>query len=74
MIFETRNHRARLRSYPQLREIFETVHLRFVEFCREKGLQSDGLKLANAIEDYLNHPSPMDAWLRGEIIFHSSYL
>ena len=74
MIFETRNHRARLRSYPQLREIFETVHLCFVEFCREKGLQSDGLKLANAIEDYLNHPSPMDAWLRGEIIFRSSYL
>jgi Fe-S-cluster containining protein len=73
MIFETRNHRARLRSYPHLRGIFETVHLRFIEFCREKGLQSDVLKLVDAIEDYFRHPNPIDAWLRGEIVFRFSY-
>ena len=69
MIFEKKNHRARLRSYPQLRVIFETVHLRFIEFCREKGCQSDILTLANAVEDYFRHPDPIDAWLRGEIVF-----
>jgi Putative zinc- or iron-chelating domain len=73
MIFETRNHRARLRSYPQLCGIFETVHVRFIEFCRERGLQSNVLKLVDAIEDYFRHPDPIDAWLRGEIVFRFSY-
>jgi Fe-S-cluster containining protein len=72
MIFETRNHRAKLRSYLQLRKIFETVHLRFIEFCREMGCQSDVLKLAYAFEDYFRHPNPVDAWLEGKIVFHSS--
>jgi Fe-S-cluster containining protein len=72
MIFETRNHRSRLRSYPQLREILETIHLRFTEFCREKGCQSDTLGLADAVEDYFRHPNPIDAWFHGEIVFHSS--
>jgi Fe-S-cluster containining protein len=73
MIFETRNHRSRLRSYPQLREIFEAVHLRFIEFCREKGCQSAALKLSDAVEDYFSHPNPIAAWLRGEIVFRFSY-
>jgi Fe-S-cluster containining protein len=73
MIFETRDHRARLRSYPQLRAIFEAVHHRFIKFCREMGCQSDTLKLSEAVEDYFRHPNPIDAWLHGEILFHFSY-
>jgi Fe-S-cluster containining protein len=69
MIFETRNHRSRLRSYPQLSEIFESVHLRLIDFCREKGCQSDALKLSDAVEDYFRHPNPATAWLSGEIVF-----
>jgi Fe-S-cluster containining protein len=73
MIFETKNHRSRLRSYPQLREIFEAVHHRFIEFCREMGCQYDPLRLSDAIEDYFRHPNPIAAWLRGEIVFRFSY-
>jgi Fe-S-cluster containining protein len=69
MIFETKHHRSRLRTYSQLRDIFESAHLRFIEFCREKGCQSDALKLADAVEDYSRHPNPIAAWLRGEIVF-----
>jgi Fe-S-cluster containining protein len=73
MIFETKNHRARLRSYRQLREILESVHHRFIEFCREKGCQSDILKLTDAVEDYVRHPNPIPAWCHGEIVFRFSY-
>jgi Fe-S-cluster containining protein len=73
MIFETKNHRSRLRSYPQLFAIFEAVHHQFIEFCREMGRQSDTLKLSDAVEDYFRHPDPIAAWLRGEIVFRFSY-
>ena len=73
MIYETKNHRARLHSYFQLREILETVHQRFIEFCRETGCQSDILKLTDAVEDYLRHPNPISAWYSGEIVFRFSY-
>jgi Fe-S-cluster containining protein len=70
MIFETRNHRARLRTYPQMYGILQTKHLRLIEFCREKGCQSDVSRLSEAIENYLNHPNPIDAWFQGETIFN----
>ena len=69
-IFENRNHRARLRTYPQMYGILQTIHLRLIEFCRKKGCQSDISRLSEAIENYLNHPNPIDAWFQGEIIFN----
>lgn len=72
MIFETRNHRARLRCYQQIREIFQTVHSRLVNHCLEMGCQSDPLPLAEATRDYFNHPEPIDAWLQGETVFRIS--
>ncbi len=72
MIFETKNHRLRLRSYPQLRNILEAVHLRFLEFCREKGCQSDIFTLADAVDSYLRHPDPIEAWYYGEVVFRFS--
>jgi len=71
MIFETINHRARLRTYPQMYGILQTIHSRLIEFCREKGCQSDTLGLSEAIEDYFKHPNAIDAWFQGEIIFHT---
>jgi len=71
IIFENRNHRARLRTYPQMYGILQTVHSRLIEFCREKGCQSDVLRLSEAIEDYFKHPNAIDAWFQGEIIFHT---
>ena len=72
MIFETKNHRARLRTYPQMYGILETTHSRLIEFCREKGCQSDTLRLLEAMGDYFKHPNAIDAWFQGEIIFHTS--
>ena len=71
MIFENRNHRARLRTYPQMYGILQTEHSRLIEFCREKGCQSDVVRLSEAIEDYFKHPNAIDAWFQGEIIFHT---
>ena len=71
MIFETRNHRARLRIYPQMYGILQTIHSRLTEFCREKGCQSDTLRLSEAIEDYFKHPNAIDAWIQGKIIFQT---
>jgi Fe-S-cluster containining protein len=70
-IFETRNHRARLRTYPQMYGILQTIHSRLLEFCREKGCQSDTLGLSEAIKDYFKPPNAIDAWFQGEIIFHT---
>ena len=69
-IFETGNHRARLRTYPQMYGILQTIQLRLIEFCQEKGYQSDISRLSEAIENYLNHPNPIDAWFQGEAIFN----
>jgi len=69
-IFESRNHRARLRCYEQVREILKTVHLHLVDRCRNMGCQSDFLYIPEAIGDYLKHPSPIEAWLQGEKVFH----
>ena len=71
MIFETGNHRARLRTYPQMYEILQTGHSRLIEFCRNKGCQSDIIRLSEAIADYFKHPNAIDAWFQGEIIFHA---
>ena len=72
MIFDNRDHRARLRCYQQIREIFQTVHSRLVNHCLEMGCQSDPLPLAEATRDYFNHPEPIDAWLQGETVFQIS--
>jgi Fe-S-cluster containining protein len=71
MIFETRNHRARLRTYPQLYGILQTMHSRLTAFCRENECQSDTLHLSKAINDYFKHPDAIDEWSRGGIIFHT---
>jgi len=70
MIFETQNHRARLQTYPQMYEILRTIHSRLIAFCREKGCQSDTLRLSEAIEDYFKHPQAIDAWIQGKVIFN----
>ena len=71
MIYENKNHRARLQTYPQMYGILQTVHSSLIEFCREKGYQSDVLRMLEAIEDYFKHPNAVDAWLQGEIIFYT---
>jgi len=72
MIFESRNHRARLRCYQHIREIFQTVHSGLVDHCQEMGCQADALPLAGAIKDYFRHPEPIHAWLQGETVFQIS--
>ena len=71
MIFETKNHRARLRTYPQMYKLLQTIHSRLTEFCHEKGCQSDVLRLSEALVDYFKHPNPIDAWFRGKIVFRT---
>jgi Fe-S-cluster containining protein len=70
MIFESRNHRAWLKCYRQIREIFQTVHSRLVDHCRAMGCQADALPLPEAVKDYFRHPEPIEAWLLGEIVFN----
>lgn len=70
MIFESRNHRARLRCYQHIRDIFQTVHSRLIEHCRELQCQADAIPLPDGIRAYLKHPEPISAWLQGETIFH----
>lgn len=70
MIFETGNHRARLRCYQQIREIFQTVYSRLIDRCQEMGCQADALPLAEGIRDYFKHPNPIEAWLKGETVFN----
>ena len=69
-IFESRNHRASLRCYHHIREIFHTVQKNLVDKCRELGLQADPLYVAEGLRDYFKHPSPVKSWLQGEIVFH----
>ncbi len=71
MIFETRNHRARLRCYQQIREIFHTVQTDLVNRSKEMGCQTDFFHVAETMKDYFRHPEPIDAWLQGEIVFHT---
>jgi len=70
MIFETRNHTARLRCYQHIREIFQTVQTDIVNSCVEMGCQSDLVHVAESIRDYFKHPRPIEAWLQGEIVFN----
>ena len=60
---------ARLRCYQQIHEIFKTVHTDLVDQCNQMGCQSGPLRLTEAIRDFLKHPSPIEVWLKGEIIF-----
>jgi Fe-S-cluster containining protein len=69
MIFESGNHRARLKCYQPIREIFQTVHSRLIDHCRKMGCQTDALPLPEALKDYFQHPEPIEAWLQGEIVF-----
>jgi len=72
MIFETKNHRARLRCHQQIREIFHIVHSRLVNRCIDMGCQADPLPLVETTRDYFNQSNPIQAWLQGEIIFQAS--
>jgi len=69
-VFESRDARARLRCYAQIREIFQTTHVGLIESCEEMGCQSDFLLIAEAMHDYFRHPRPVEAWLDGEKVFH----
>jgi len=73
IIFESRDHRARLRCYQKIREIFHTVHSRLIDRSREMGCQADALQLAAAIRDYFRHPDPIDSWLHGETVFYLNH-
>lgn len=73
MIFESRDHRGRLRCYQKIREIFHTVHSRLIDRSREMGCQADALQLASAIRDYFRHPDPIDSWLHGETVFYLNH-
>jgi Fe-S-cluster containining protein len=70
MVFKSRDHMSRLRCYQQIHEIFKKVHTELVNQCRKMGCQSDSLRIAEAVRDFLKHPSPIEAWLQGEIVFH----
>lgn len=70
MIFETRDHRARLRCYQEMRDIFHTVQTNLVKGCQQMGCQSEFLYVAWGIKDYFKHPRPIEAWLQGEMVFH----
>ena len=70
MIFDSRNHRARLRCYQHIRDIFQTVHSHLIECCREMGCQSNALPLPEGIRDYFKHPAPIEAWLNNEPVFN----
>ena len=72
MIFESRNHRARLRCYQRIREIFLTVQAELINRCRKMGCQSDLVHIAEGIKDYFKHPRPIEAWLQGEAVFNIS--
>ncbi len=72
MIFETRNHRARLRCYQQIREIFHTVQTGLLNRSKEMGCQTGFFYVAKTMKDYFRHPEPIDAWLQGEIVFRIS--
>jgi Fe-S-cluster containining protein len=69
MVFESRNHLARLRCYHHIRDIFQRAQKNLVNNCMEMGCQSDLLFMAEAIRDYFKHPNPIEAWLQGKRIF-----
>ncbi len=69
-VFESRDTRARLRCYAQIREIFQTAHAGLIENCEDMGCQSDFLLITEAMHDYFQHPRPIEAWLAGDKIFH----
>ncbi|NTV28434.1 MAG: YkgJ family cysteine cluster protein [Methanothrix sp.] len=69
-VFESRDTRARLRCYAQIREIFQTAHAGLIESCEDMGCQADFLLIAEAMRDYFQHPRPIEAWLDGEKVFH----
>jgi Fe-S-cluster containining protein len=69
LIFESRNHRAKLRCYQEMRDIFHTVQTTLVKSCQEMGCQSEFLYIAWAIKDYFKHPRPIETWLQGEMVF-----
>jgi len=71
-VFESRDFRARLRCYPEIREILQTVHSSLLTDCEKMGCQSDLILVTEAMMDYRNHPRPIEAWTGGEIIFHPS--
>jgi Fe-S-cluster containining protein len=71
-VFEARDVMARLRCYPQIREIHRAVQTSLLDYCRKLGCQSDLLQLAEAIGDYCNHPRPVEAWTKGEVVFDSA--
>ena len=70
LIFESRDHRARLRCYQKIREIFQTVQADLVHRSKEMGCQPDLLYLAEGIRDYFKHPKPIEAWIEGDIVFY----
>jgi len=69
-VFESRDTRARLRCYAQIREIFQTTHAGLIENCEDMRCQSDFLLIAEAMHDYFQHPRPIEAWLDGDKVFH----
>lgn len=72
-IFERKNHRARLRCYHRIREIFHSAQESLVDRCQQMGVQSDFLFMATAVHDFLKHPKPIEAWLQGETVFKTLF-
>ena len=68
-VFEARDFRARLRCYPNIRQILQNVQVRLAERCRALGCRAGHLWLAEAIDAFWRHPRPLEAWHQGQDIF-----
>lgn len=55
--------------YAHRHEIVVSVSAGLREGCREVGLQSGALNLAQALDDFFTQENPVEKWIRGENVF-----
>ena len=69
--FESNSRTAETEGYPHRYHIFQTVRDGLQEVSSDMGCQASILEIAKGMKQYINHPSPTEAWIKGDEVFIS---
>lgn len=67
--FESSSRLAEIEGHAHRYHIFQTVKRGLVEVSMDMGCQMESLPIAHAMKQYLEHPSPTEAWIKGDKVF-----
>jgi Fe-S-cluster containining protein len=68
--FNSGDKESEIDSTPYRNIIYGAIREALMDTCVDAGCESETIAITDSIKTILNHPSPENAWINGELLFH----